>query len=64
MNVIKLIITSIILSIIFSYISLGLLSAVYPNNAVLICLVVSVLVGFGSSGYCVSQYKGSDNGNT
>lgn len=64
MNVIKFIITGIVLSIIFSYISLGLLSAVYLNNAVLICLVVSVLVGFGSSGYCVFKYKGSDNGNT
>ena len=57
MRAIKFFIIGAALSIAYAYISLEFLGAVYPNNTVVICLIFSVLLGFGSSGYYVYRYK-------
>lgn len=64
MRAIKFVAIGIVLSIFFGYVSLEFIGAVYPNNAVVIALIFSVLFSFGSSGYYVYKYKASDSENT
>ena len=64
MAAIKFITIGLVLSIICAYISLEFLAAVYPNNMVLICIIFSLLFGFGASGYYVYKYKGQRSENT